>query len=54
MTTHDPTPHNMALIQILKEDMHYLRRTAKRHNERNEEALHRIIEKHRYPGGTGE
>ena len=51
MTMHDPTPHNMALIQILKKDLHYIQRAARRANKGDTAFLHEIIEKHRYPGG---
>lgn len=51
MTTHDPTPFNMALIKILKEDLHYIQRAARRANKGDTALLHDIIEKHRRPGG---
>jgi hypothetical protein len=48
---YNPTPYNMALIQILKEDLHYIQRAARRANKGEIAFLHEIIEKHRYPGG---
>lgn len=54
MTIHDPLPRDIALIKIKKDDLHYLQRSARRHNEREEETLHRVIENHRYPGRTTE
>jgi hypothetical protein len=53
MTTHDPTPHDQALILILKSDLHYIQRAARRHNHKEIVCLHKIIEKHRRPRGLG-
>lgn len=52
MTTHDPTPHNMAMIMIYKEDLHYLQRAGRRAKKKEIDLLHDIIEKHRRPGAA--
>jgi len=51
MTSHDPLPYNMVLCKMFKDDYHYLQRLANRINMNEEEALHIVIEKYRYPGG---
>ena len=51
MSIHDPTPFNMAMIMILKEDLHYIQRAARRAKNTDTAFLHNIIEKHRYSGG---
>ena len=48
---YNPIPYNMALITILKDDLHYIQRAARRANKGETAFLHEIIEKHRYPGG---
>lgn len=50
MSTHNPLPFDMALIQILKTDLHYIQRAARRANKTDTDFLHDIIEKHRRPG----
>lgn len=50
MTSHNPLPFNMALIQIFKEDLHYIQRAARRAKIPEEDFLHDVIEKHRYSG----
>ena len=54
MTHSDPLPFGVTLTRISKEDLHYLQRSARRQDEEFEDVLHRIIQKHRYPGGAGE
>lgn len=48
---YNPIPYNMALITILKDDLHYIQRAARREKATEADFLHAIIEKHRYPGG---
>lgn len=50
MSIHDPTPYNMAMIMISKDDLHYLQRAGRRANKKETDLLHDIIEKHRRPG----
>ena len=50
MTIHDPTPFNMAMVMILKEDLHYIQRAARRAKKPESAFLHDVIEKHRYSG----
>ena len=52
LTTHDPTPHNMAMIVIYKDDLHYLQRAGRRVKKKEIDLLHDIIEKHRRPGAA--
>lgn len=54
MTTHNPLPYDMSLIQIKKEDLHYIQRAARRANKHQIDFLHDIIEKHRRPGEPGQ
>jgi hypothetical protein len=49
---HDPTPYNMAMIMISKDDLHYLQRAGRRANKKEVDLLHDIIEKHRRPGSA--
>ena len=48
MSTHNPTPYNMALTQILKEDLHYIQRAASRAKVNDQDLIHKIITNHRY------
>jgi len=54
MTTHDPTPPNMALIQILKKDLHYIQRAARRAGVHDQDMLHIIVQNHRYHRGSSQ
>jgi len=53
MSIHNPIPHHIALLPILKEDLHYIQRAARRANIPDHDMIHDIIEKHRYPGKPG-
>jgi len=48
MLGHDPTPYNMKLTQILKEDLHYIQRAARRARTTDQGMIHKIITNHRY------
>jgi len=52
MSIYDPTPPNMAMIIIYKEDLHYLQRAGRRAKKKEVDILHDIIEKHRRPGAA--
>lgn len=48
MSSHDPTPYNMKLTQILKEDFHYIQRAARRDGTTDQDLMHKIIKNYRY------